>query len=94
MLEMEIYMKKFILKLATMSMLLLSLSGCNKNIFGAGGSYEKVHLYETGKCYLIKEWTDYTGDMLQVKLTNGTTILTSAQSAMLIKGNCPICDHI
>lgn len=87
-------MKKSILKLAAMLMLLLPLSSCNKNIFGAGGSYEKVHLYETGKCYLIKEWTDYTGDMLQVKLINGTAILTSAQSAMLIKGDCPVCDHI
>lgn len=90
----ENYMKKTILKLAMTSMLLLSLSSCNKTIFDTTYSYEKIHLYATNKCYKIKEWNDYSGEQIQVKLTNGTVILTSAQNAMLIKGDCPVCDHI
>lgn len=89
-------MKKSILKLAIASMLLLSLSGCscNKTMFDTVYSYEKIHLYETNKCYLIKEWSDYSGEQIQVKLNDGTVWLTSTQHAMLIKGDCPICDHI
>lgn len=86
-------MKKSILKLAMASMLLLSLSGCNKNILGAGGNYEKIHLYAANKCYLIKELKYYT-EQIRVKLTNGTEILINQQNVMLVKGDCPICDHI
>lgn len=86
-------MKKTILKLAMASMLLLSLSSCNKTIFDTTYSYEKIHLYETNRCYLIKEWSDYEGEQIQVKLSDGTIWLTSTQHAMLIRGYCPICDH-
>ena len=51
-------------------------------------------MYETGKCYKIKEWKDYEGAQPQVKLEDDTVVLTSAQKAMLIKGNCPICDKM
>lgn len=87
-------MKKFIVKLAVATALLPGLSGCNKTILDLNLAYDKVHLYETGKCYKIKEWKDYEGEQLQVKLEDDTIVLTSAQKAMLIKGNCPICDKM
>lgn len=87
-------MKKFIVKLAVVMALLPGLSGCNKTVFDTNYVFDKVHLYETGKCYKIKEWKDYEGEQLQVKLEDGTVVLTSAQKAMLIKGNCPICDKM
>lgn len=87
-------MKKFIVKLAVAMALLPGLSGCNKTVFDTNYVFDKVHLYETGKCYKIKEWKDYEGEQLQVKLEDDTVVLTSAQKAMLIKGNCPICDKM
>ena len=87
-------MKKFIVKLAVAAALLPGLSGCNKTVFDTSYVFDKVHLYETGKCYKIKEWKDYEGEQLQVKLEDDTVVLTSAQKAMLIKGNCPICDKM
>ena len=87
-------MKKFIVKLAVAAALLPSLSGCNKTVFDTNYAFDKVHLYETGKCYKIKEWKDYEGEQLQVKLEDDTVVLTSAQKAMLVKGNCPICDKM
>lgn len=86
--------KKFALKLAMASVILMTLSGCNKTILDTNYAYDKVHLYEIGKCYNIKEWLDYEGEQIQVKLDDGTVLLTSAQKAMLVKGNCPICDNI
>lgn len=90
-------MKKSVLKFTMASMLLLSLSSCtcvgNKNMFDTVYTFEKIHLYETNKCYLIKEWSDYGGEQIQVKLNDGTVWLTSTQHAMLIRGDCPICDH-
>ena len=87
-------MKKFIVKLAVAAALLPSLSGCNKTVFDTNYVFDKVHLYEAGKCYKIKEWKDYEGEQLQVKLEDDTVVLTSAQKAMLVKGNCPICDKM
>ena len=87
-------MKKFIVKLAVAAALLPSLSSCNKTVFDTNYVFDKVHLYETCKCYKIKEWKDYEGEQLQVKLEDDTIVLTSAQKAMLIKGNCPICDKM
>ena len=87
-------MKKFIVKLAVAAALLPGLSSCNKTVFDTNYVFDKVHLYETGKCYKIKDWKDYEGEQLQVKLEDDTVVLTSAQKAMLIKGNCPICDKM
>lgn len=87
-------MKKFIVKLAVIAALLPGLSSCNKTVLDFNFVYDKVHLYETGKCYKIKEWKDYEGEQLQVKLEDDTVVLTSAQKAMLIKGKCPICDKM
>lgn len=84
-------MKNFIVKLAVIIALLPVLSGCNRTVFDINYVFDKVHLYETGKCYKIKEWRDYDGEQIQVKLENGSIVLTSTQKAMLIKGDCPIC---
>ena len=87
-------MKKFIVKLAVAAALLPGLSCCNKTVFETNYVFDKVHLYETGKCYKIKEWKDYEGEQLQVKLEDDTVVLTSAQKAMLVNVNCPICDKM
>lgn len=87
-------MKKFVVKLAVIAALLSGLSSCNKTIFDTTFAYDKVHLYETGKCYKIKEWADYEGEQIQAKLEDDSIVLTSTQKAMLIKGNCPICDKM
>lgn len=87
-------MKKFVVKLVAATALLTSLSSCNKTIIDMNFVYDKVHLFETGKCYKIKEWKDYEGEQIQVILNNGAMILTSTQKAMLIRGECPICHGV
>lgn len=79
-------------KLIASTMLLVSLSSCNKTIVDINYIYNKIHLFESGKCYKIKEWKDYDGEQIQVKLEDGTILLTSTQKAMLVKGDCPICN--
>lgn len=85
-------MKKFVMKLTVATALLTSITSCNYTFIDTTFAYDKVHLFETGKCYKIKEWKDYDGEQIQVKLEDGSILLTSTQKAMLIKGNCPICD--
>lgn len=86
-------MKRKILRLALLSGALLCLAGCNKTAFDLNLKFDKIHLYETSKCYDIKEWNDYEGEQIQVKLSDGTVLLTCTQKCLLIKGTCPICDH-
>ena len=87
-------MKKFVMKLFVATALLTSISSCNKTIIDMNFVYDKVHLFDIGKCYKIKEWKDYDGEQIQVKLEDGSIILTSTQKAMLIIGVCPICHGV
>lgn len=86
-------MKKWTLKIGIIFSALLLLTGCNKNIVDLNLKFDKIHLYETPRCYDIKEWNDYDGEQIKVKLTDGTILLTSTQKAILVNGTCPICNH-
>lgn len=73
---------------------LFSMTACNMDVIDLNYKYDKVHLYETGKCYEVAGWTDYEdGEQLQVRLKNGGTILVNSVSCMLINGKCPICNE-
>lgn len=88
-------MRKNLLKVLNLfiSMLLVVLcTSCNKQIFDLNYTYNKIHIYESGKCYSIESWTDYEGEQIQVKLKDGSVVVISSISCILISGNCPICD--
>lgn len=62
------------------------LTGCNKVIFDTNYSFDKAIVvigterYE----YDITEWTDYEGEQLQLKLTDGSIILVSSYNTILV----------
>lgn len=62
------------------------LTGCNKAIFDTNYTFDKAIVvigterYE----YDITEWTDYEGEQLQLKLTDGSTILVSSYNTILV----------
>lgn len=85
-------MKKIFLKCFVLVGALTVLSGCNKTLIDINLRFDKIHMYQLNKCYDIKEWKDYDGEQIQVKLYDGTVILTSTQHCMLISGKCPICN--
>lgn len=81
-------MKKF-LAIAIISMLLvLTLSGCNKQIFDTTYSFDKAIISLPNGTIIegkIDSWTDYEdGDQIQVKI-NGTTYLVHSSDIALIK---------
>lgn len=62
------------------------LTGCNKAMFDTNYSFDKAIVvigterYE----YDIVEWTDYEGEQLQLKLTDGSIILVSSYNTILV----------
>ena len=73
-------------KLLILSLGLVLLTGCNKQIFDLDYEYNKVKCnYDGDKFELnIDEWNDYDGEQLQVK-SNGKTYLLSANKCYFIK---------
>lgn len=78
-------MKKLIY-LGSFVILVLCLTGCNKQIVDFKYTYDKaVCNYDGDKFTLeIDKWNDYDGEQLQV-ISNGNTYLISANKCYLIK---------
>lgn len=83
-------MKKILLAIL-MLLTTICLTGCNKMILDIDYKFEKCHFHDKDICLNIKSWNDYDGEQIQIKLEDGTVILTSSYNAMLIKGKCPFC---
>lgn len=84
-------MKKFLLLLIIL-FITITLASCNYQPIDLTFNYNKVHIIETNKCYVITSWRDYEdGEQVQVTLNDGTTLLLSTNTSILIEGNCPIC---
>ena len=73
-------------KLLILSLGVILLTGCNKQILDLDYEYNKVKCnYDGDKFELnIDKWTDYDGEQLQVK-SNGKTYLLSGNKCYLIK---------
>lgn len=73
-------------KIIILSLGVILLTGCNKQILDLDYEYNKVICnYDGDKFELnIDKWTDYEGEQLQVK-SNGKTYLLSANKCYLIK---------
>lgn len=67
--------------------LILLLSGCNKQIIDFDYSYNKAicNVGNEVKEIKIDKWTDYEGEQLQIKGTDGNTYLVSSVNCTLIK---------
>ncbi len=72
-------------KIIVLSLIIVLLTGCNKQIIDLDYTYDKVICnYDGDKFVLnIDKWTDYEGEQIQVK-SNGKTYLLSANKCYLI----------
>lgn len=65
----------------------LLLTGCNKQLVDWDYSYNKAvcKIGDDVKEFKIRSWTDYDGEQLQIKDTDGNTYLVSSYNCTLIK---------
>lgn len=75
-----------------LGIVLISLTGCNKQIIDLDYKFNKAHIYETNKCYEIDSWKDYDGEQLQIDIKGYGKIVISNVDCFLVKDKCPICD--
>lgn len=75
-------------KIIVLSLIIVLLTGCNKQIIDLDYNYDKAICNYDGDKFELKidKWTDYDGEQIQVK-SNGKTYLLSANKCYLIKGD-------
>ena len=81
-----------ILLLAVLLITLISLSACNYNAIDAKCKFDHAYIKigETWKVVEVKSWRDFEGgELLQLKLKDGTVILTCSMNCTLYNGNLP-----
>ena len=75
-------------KLLLVSLCLLGLTGCNRQIIDTTWSFERAIIFMPDGSRIegkIASWKDYeSSDMIQVKLDNGETYLTHSTNIILI----------
>ena len=74
-------MKKIIICIAV-----LSLTGCNKQVFDFNNEYNEIICNYDGDKFILKidKWNDYDGEQLQV-ISDGKTYLLSANKCYMVK---------
>ncbi len=73
-------------KIVIIGILLLSLTGCNRQILDIDYEYDEIICNYDGDKFILKidKWSDYEGEQIQVK-SNGKTYLLSANKCYLVK---------
>ena len=88
-------MKKKIVAFMMLVVVVISMIGftsCNKVFMDTTYHFKKVHVFETGKCYEIVNWTDFEdGDQIQVKIKDYGVCLFHSNQIVLIEDQCPFC---
>lgn len=76
-----------ILGIVVAAIVVLLLSGCNYQVIDLDYNYNKAICNIGGefKEIEIKKWTDYDGEQLQIKGTDGNTYLVSSVNCTFIK---------
>lgn len=82
-------MKKFSIALSAIISLCI-LTSCNHTIIDTTYTFDKAIIQNVGTGqYIIVDidnWTDYDGEQLQLKLTDGSVILVSSFNTILVNG--------
>ena len=67
----------------------VSLVACNKDIFDFNYTFDCAIVTMNGKTIVldIDQWTDYEGEQLQLRLTDGSVVLVSSFNTILIQTN-------
>lgn len=76
-----------ILGIVIIAIVVLLLSGCNKQIIDFDYSYDKAicNIGNEVKEIEIDKWKDYDGEQLQIKTKDGNTYLVSSFNCTLVK---------
>ena len=80
-------MKKKIVAVMIASMMILGLTGCNKQILDLQYNYNYAIIYlQNGEVVegKVQSWKDYDGEQLQVKI-NGVVYLTNSYNCTLME---------
>ena len=70
---------------------LCGCNGCNYQLFDTIYKYDKAYV-KIGEEWVdleIRSWADYEGEQLQLKLTDGSTLLVSSYNCILYYGKLP-----
>ena len=73
-------------KILISAIVLLSLTGCNKQIFDFEKAYNAILCNYDGDKFILKidKWNDYEGEQLQV-ISDGKTYLLSSNKCYMVK---------
>lgn len=76
-----------ILGIVIVAIVVLLLSGCNKQVFDFEYSFDKAicNIGNEVKEIKIDKWTDYDGEQLQIRGTDGNIYLVSSVNCTFIK---------
>lgn len=84
--------KKVMLLIATIMVIALSLTACNKTVFDTKYSFDYAYIkigdgdWQTVK---IKKWNDYEGEQFQLILEDNTVIVIHSLNCILYNGTLP-----
>ena len=79
--------KHFIILVALLIMVMLCMTGCNKQVFDFNYSFDKAICNIGGeyKEFKLDSWNDYEGEQLQLIDRDGNTYLVSSFNCTLVK---------
>ena len=82
-------MKKILVFILVMILLLIALSGCNKQMYDLTYKFDRAYIYLPNGEYVegrVDSWLDFEdGDQIQVKV-DGVTYLTHISNVVMVKG--------
>jgi len=85
-------MKKLVL-IILLVLLTFAFYGCDNSSDGCNCDNGKtyVHIYESKKCYKVKDYRSWGHGCYQFVLEDGTKLTTHLHQCAIIIGECPFC---
>ena len=91
-------MKKLIL-IILLLLMIFTFCGCDNmgDIYGYSTTDLHVHIYETGKCYKIKNFKSGDDGVYRFIIDDENetrVVMYINQFALILNGNCPFCEEV
>ena len=83
--------KKILALLATITVCVTCLTGCNQQIIDLNLKFDKA-LVKVGEEWVnveVEKWNDYDGEQLQLILKDGTVMIVCSVNCILYNGDLP-----
>ena len=84
-------MKKILAIIATFTLSIMCLSGCNQQLIDLNYEFNRAHVKvgNEWKDVSVKTWSDYEGEQLQLTLQDGTVLVVHSANCILYNGTLP-----